>query len=149
MNRQAKMCPPRVAGKSVVRLATLLAAPFALGLSIAATAGPPASAGTVYCSVASKPAEFAICNSEDLQVLDGRVDELYKSQYATSASILSQTELTRDHRNWMSERNGCRSDLGCLERYYKQRLSKLAAQEKSAKEPIAQFTRFADQKAGR
>jgi uncharacterized protein len=117
------------------------AAAAAFGIGFATIA----SAGTVYCSAASKPAEFAICNSEDLQVLDGRVAELYKSQHATSASVLSQTALARDHHKWLASRNECRANLGCLEKYYRKRLSALEDSEKSPKEPIAQFTRFAVQ----
>jgi uncharacterized protein len=124
------------------RLAGFLAAALLALAGNAALAG----AGTVSCSAASKPAEFAICNSEDLQLLDGRVDELYKSRYSTAPSVSTQTALLRDHRNWLAERNECRADSRCLERHYKARLSKLETQEKSTRAPIAEFTRFAEQR---
>ena len=125
------------------------ALPFAAMAMFGVGAATAADAGSVYCSAASKPAEFAICNSEDLQVLDSRVSELYKSQFATSASILSQTVLTRDHHKWLAERNDCRANFNCLEKYYAKRLSTLAKSAKSPRQPIAGFTRFTAQKVDR
>lgn len=133
-SRLAKPCRSRIAG---VLTAALLALAGAAAL---------AEAGTVSCSAASKPAEFAICNSEDLQLLDGRVDELYQSRYSTAQSVSTQTALLRDHRSWLAERNECRSDSRCLERHYKARLSKLSEQQGAAGQPISGFTRFAEQK---
>lgn len=127
-----------------------LAAATLLTLAAILAAGP-ASSATVRCATASKPAEFAICNSEELQTLDARVDSAYRRQYA-AAGVVKTQELSREQSDWQREIAGCRNDMACIERKMRGRLGDLSGGSKQAAKPkakpVAEFRRFADNEGG-
>ena len=104
----------------------------------------PARSQTVSCATADKPAEFAICNSEQLQVLDEKVDAAFSQELGNVASRSGRQDLSRQQARWTLRRDACKADQHCLEKSYERRLAELDAKAPlGAPIPIASFKRFA------
>jgi uncharacterized protein len=117
----------------LVRQPRALAAATALTLAFLAA---DARSAAVQCATASKPAEFAICNSETLQALDARVDSAYRQQYA-AASVLKSREIVGAQAQWQRGVEECRIDMSCIERRMRERLDDLATPAKVAAKAAA------------
>ena len=124
--------------------------PVALALTGAALlTASPAPADTVSCSSADKPAEFAICNSEDLQILDEKLDNALRREMALLGDRPSQQNLSRRQSQWVVERNACNADDVCLTKRYQERLSELATGHQTRViDTISAFKRFAGNDGG-
>ena len=85
----------------------------------------PASGPSFSCARASLPAEFAICRSHDLSLLDRQLTATYGA--ALSQSGTHRSELIAAQRAWQSRRNSCGSDDVCLQQAMATRISELAA----------------------
>lgn len=136
---------PQAAGvTAALRCATRAGLPAAFALSLAALlASTPAPAQTVSCAEAQKPAEFAICNSEDLQLLDEKVDAAYRREMAALGTKPGQQQATRRQAQWELGRDACKADAGCLQRAYEARLSELSGNTAAnSGAPISSFRRF-------
>jgi uncharacterized protein len=118
------------------RVATGAAA--AILLSIAAIlAAVEAKAEPIACAQARTPAEHAICNSEDLLVLDEKLAAMVSQRLTKTATKPGKQAFSREQQDWLSRRNDCNADPICLELRYGERIAEL-----SGPKPIASFTRF-------
>lgn len=87
----------------------------------------PASSQTLTCSKANTTAEFTVCNSEELMVLDERVDEIYAIALADQATKPQKQAVSREHNNWRIIRASCGSNNDCLAKVYTNHIESLAA----------------------
>ncbi len=116
--------------------------PVAMALSLAALAAAgPARPATVSCPRADKPAEFAICNSETLQVLDQQLDASYRKLLGAAGSRRQQ--VAQEQASWIKQRDACKADMTCLAMRYQERLLDLSSHAQAT--PVRGFTRFARQ----
>ncbi|GIL00602.1 MAG: hypothetical protein BroJett030_05010 [Alphaproteobacteria bacterium] len=113
---------------------------LAAALMLAAAFDPgPAAAQTIACAAAERPAEFAICNSETLRVLDEKVDAAFQASLEALGDRPRRQQFARRQGQWKIERDACEGNEDCLGQSYARRLDELSA----ARGPIAAFTRFA------
>ena len=111
----------------------------ATALSLAALlASSEARAQSFSCATAENPSELAICNSENLLVLDEKLDGMIAQRLATAKNKPAQQLLSRAHDEWLLLRNECGTDQPCLELRYSARIADLAGTS-----PVASFVRFA------
>lgn len=87
----------------------------------------PANSQTLNCVEAKTTAEFTVCNSEKLMVLDERVDEIYAIAFADQPTKPQQQAISREHNNWRIKRASCGSDNACLSTAYTRHIESLAA----------------------
>ncbi len=73
------------------------------------------------CNKASTPAEFAICASPDLWVMDRAISSLY-GYYRNNAAAHRGAEFLSSQRSWLSSRDRCGDDQGCLIQRYSSRM---------------------------
>ena len=73
------------------------------------------------CSKSSTRTEFAICDTPDLWAMDRAMSSLYAYYRENSNASRSQEFLT-SQRAWLSRRDQCADDLGCLYERYSSRL---------------------------
>ena len=85
----------------------------------------PADAQSISCDKADKPAEFAVCNNEELLVLDEELAVLFRQDYASASTVPQRQSASRDHANWLLKRNACGADFVCLGLRYRERLAAL------------------------
>ena len=91
------------------------------GIAIAAVLSVPifvhqpiqAKAQSFSCANAQIPSEMAICNSESLLVKDEQVAAFVSAQLVKSVSDGNLPAISREHSNWLRERNTCRNDIPC------------------------------------
>jgi uncharacterized protein len=99
----------------------------ALVLSIAALfLSGQARAQTFACVNAETPTELAICNSEELIVLDERLSAMIARELGTARNMVTRRSVTAEHKNWLRLRDECSSDQACLITRYALRLTDLA-----------------------
>jgi len=84
-----------------------------------------ANAQSFSCAEAQKSAEFAICNNENLQSLDERLAAIYYHRKSNMPTTPQRQKISRDHNQWILQRNNCDLDWGCLENRYKERIDQL------------------------
>lgn len=87
----------------------------------------PANSQTLICSSAKTTAEFTICNSEKLMILDERVDEFFTIAFADQPTKPQQQAISREHNNWHIKRASCGSNNTCLATVYTKHIESLAA----------------------
>lgn len=89
---------------------------------------PPQASGPSFdCRRARGPIESAICRSDSLSELDGRLDFVYRDAL-DSSSARRAAEIRRDQRAWLNARDGCIRDRAlerCLSRQYLRRIGQL------------------------
>lgn len=142
-------CEPAVEPRSRrgLRVAAILAA-LAMPLATLFIAAP-ATPQTLSCAAAAIPAEFAICNSEKLQLLNQRVDAAFRNLAAGPDIAAQDRRILKRQAEWLSERDACAADFDCLEARYRQRLEELDGSPSRHRVPITTFKRFADTAAKR
>ncbi len=85
-------------------------------------AGAPAaapedgSAPPSWCASPRNPAEQAICRNPDLSRLDGVMNVAYKRAKFDSPKSLE--EIDHEQRHWLSRRDLCGDDPGCIRKRY-------------------------------
>ncbi len=117
---------------------------MAIAAAIALSAATLLSAGTAKaqsfsCSGANLPSEMAVCNSEDLLVMDEKLAAMAAQRLTKSSTKPARQSFSREQQAWISRRNECGADPVCLELRYNERMSELVGTK-----PVAGFVRFAD-----
>ncbi len=84
-----------------------------------------AGAQSFDCARADVSAEFAICNDEELVVLDERLAIALARRQANLPTTPQLQALSRDQRAWLRQRDDCRLDWHCLKVRYRQRIAVL------------------------
>lgn len=87
----------------------------------------PANSQTLNCINAKTTAEFTVCNSEKLMLLDERVDEIFTIAFADQPTKPQQQAISRQHNNWRIKRASCGGDNTCLSKLYTSHIESLAA----------------------
>jgi uncharacterized protein len=102
-----------------------LAAAIILTLASVMLAGK-ARAQTFPCVAAASPAELAICNSEQLLVLDEKLSAMVSRHQTKAANPILRQVVNEDQDEWRSLRDECGADEACLITRYTMRISELA-----------------------
>ena len=111
------------------RILQALALPTAVCLAgLALFWSLPAQAQSFSCAEASRPAEFAICNSENLLIMDEQVGRTFTEAYLNASSAPQRQSVARQHSDWVKRRNACGNDFTCLNLRYEERLTTLKSQ---------------------
>lgn len=92
----------------------------------------PANSQTLKCGNAKTTAEFTICNSENLMVLDERLEKVYVVAFADQATKPQQQALSRKHNHWLIKRASCGGDSICLSTLYKTHIETVSGSVKSS-----------------
>ena len=99
----------------------------ALALTLAALlCAATAQAQSFSCAFSQSQAQMAICNSEDLLVLDEKLSAMVAQRMARSATMVEREALARDQSAWMGNRNACGTDEACLLQSYGERIAQLS-----------------------
>ncbi|TDN51712.1 uncharacterized protein DUF1311 [Buttiauxella sp. JUb87] len=88
-------------------------------------------AASFDCSKATTAIEHAICDNETLSQLDSTLNEKYQTAMA-NLSDEGASELRKNQRSWLKERDACNADAACLENLFNQRKSSLQATTQQA-----------------
>ena len=114
--------------------ASLKLAGFGLAAAIASTAimtSAASAAPSFNCRYAQTPVENAICDSNYLSQLDRRMARTYfrvmNSQYMKYENPAFARQVKRDHQRWISRRNACGYDEGCIASRYENYIPELRA----------------------
>jgi uncharacterized protein len=114
--------------------ATFKLSGLGLAAAIASTAIMTSAASadpSFNCRYARTPVENAICDSRYLSQLDRRMARTYfrvmNSQYMKYENPAFANEVKGDHRRWISRRNACGYDEGCIARRYESYIPQLRA----------------------
>ena len=99
-----------------------------LALLLCAAAGPVAAAG-FDCARSVKAAEHAICEDRDLSRSDRHQATLYAALLQAVAPAL-RDNLRASQRQFLRERDGCQSNLPCLQSAYLWRFHELCGMSK-------------------
>lgn len=105
--------------------ALLILSTAAMVLPAVAQDGLPAA----QCSRAATPTEGAICANQKLRALDTELAEAY--HHALTATKKDSNErqiLIAEQRHWLTMRDACKADVGCLVAAYRERLAQLHPQ---------------------
>lgn len=105
----------------------ICAAGVTLFWSLPANSQTPVNSTALICSNAKITAEFTVCNSEKLMILNERVDEIYTIAYADQPTKPQRQAISREHNNWRIKRASCGSDNACLSTLYTKHIETLAA----------------------
>jgi len=103
---------------------TLRAALFALPLCVS-FAAPPAAAQSFDCHKASKPDEFAICDSRSLSNLDTEMAALWWVENQLPFMMGMRGEIHDNQTDFLKQRGACGSDADCIETLYDKRIAKI------------------------
>jgi len=87
----------------------------------------PANAQSFSCAMAAQPAEFAICNDENLVILDEKLGEVFASKFINASTSPARQAVTKEHNEWMKQRNACGTDFTCLNLKYQDRIKVLSS----------------------
>ncbi len=81
------------------------------------------------CAKAEIPAEFAICNSENLIVLDEQMAKLHRAQSISFSTKPQVQQFSRNGLTSLKKRNACKQDFTCLELRYRERIRALSGRQ--------------------
>lgn len=85
----------------------------------------PANAQSFSCETADQTAEFAICNDENLLLLDEKLGEIFARKYVNASTSPQRQAVTREQTSWLQKRNACGDDFTCLTLRYRERIREL------------------------
>lgn len=105
--------------KPILLLAILITAPLLLSVI-------NAQAQSFSCAKAGSSAEFAICNNEDLLVLDEKLASIYYLKKSNISTAPQRQEIVREQNRWIAQRNSCKLDWTCLRVRYNDRIRQLS-----------------------
>ena len=74
------------------------------------------------CARAKIPSEMAICNNELLLIKDEKIGQMVGEALASATTQQETMQITTEHAKWLSQRNTCTNDFGCLQKKYDQRI---------------------------
>ena len=80
-----------------------------------------AHAASFDCRQATKPDEFAICDSRELSQLDVKMATLYDTVIKL-VGMGVRGDMQDRQRAWLQERAGCGADRACISRLYESRI---------------------------
>ena len=86
-----------------------------------------ASAQTVQCAIAKAPAEHAICNNENLIVLDEQIARMNAVRKVAFTTLPEISNFSKRHQVWERKRNSCGLDFDCIELRYRERINELGS----------------------
>ena len=92
------------------------------GLGMTAYSTADAEAQSFSCARAQIPSELAICNNEDLIILDEQLANLFADRRITAKDGVQIQQISQKQGEWLRERNSCTLDFECLQRQYKNRI---------------------------
>ncbi len=104
--------------KMFLTLTILISAPLLLSTMFA-------SAQSFNCAKAQTPAEFAVCNNEDLLGLDEKLAAVYYHRKSNLLTTPQRQQISREQNAWRKLRNSCNLDWTCLKLRYNERISAL------------------------
>ncbi|MCB1386737.1 MAG: hypothetical protein KDJ80_12460 [Nitratireductor sp.] len=88
----------------------------------------PASAQSFSCASADTPAEFAVCNSEDLLAMDETIETKFASIYVGATTAPERQAVSREQSEWLKRRDACGANFTCLNLRYEERMEMLNRQ---------------------
>jgi uncharacterized protein len=94
---------------------------------VAACSSGAVHAASFDCRQASKPDEFAICDSRELSQLDVKMATLYDTVIKL-VGMGVRGDMQDQQRAWLAERAGCGADRVCIRRLYDVRIRALEAE---------------------
>ena len=97
----------------------------ALAMVAGLSAATPASAQSFSCARAQLPSELAICNDEELIVLDEELSALFADIRISVANTNRVRTFAKSHEQWLRERNQCAQDFQCLRQSYRNRIKEI------------------------
>ena len=106
----------------IKKINTLAVAAFAIALTPGVQS---ASAQSFSCARAAIPSELAICNDEDLLIMDEKVAALFAEKRVSATSGKEAIRLADDHGSWLRKRNICENNSDCLKAVYDKRIRTL------------------------
>jgi uncharacterized protein len=113
---------------------------------LAASAAPRADAASFDCAKAASETEKAICSVPALSVLDEAVAQTFtelRDNFSTAGDGAKDPTLAAfiaTQRDWLRDRNQCRTDIDCLTRQHEHRLASLQGEpDPDAATPIDRF----------
>lgn len=112
--------PAALLGQAILLPAAICVAGVALFWSL------PAQAQSFSCADAEKPAEFAVCNNENLLTLDEKLGSVFTTAYVKAATAPQRQSVTREQNEWLKARNACGADFTCLDLRYREQINLLS-----------------------
>lgn len=112
--------PAALLGQAILLPAAICVAGVALFWSL------PAQAQSFSCADAEKPAEFAVCNNENLLTLDERLGNVFTTAYVKATTAPQRQSVTREQNEWLKARNACGADFTCLNLRYREQINRLS-----------------------
>jgi uncharacterized protein len=97
------------------------------GLTAMSIESGTASAQSFNCRDASNAAERAICGSDKLSDLDDRMNELYSQLLSGTASEKTRIWVRDYQHRFLSARDACGRNTGCIKGAYLDQISVLSA----------------------
>jgi uncharacterized protein YecT (DUF1311 family) len=94
----------------------------------------PAAAQSFNCRAASNAAERAVCGSDRLSDLDDRMSELYNQLLSGTAGERTRGWVRDYQRRFLSARDACGRNTGCIKGAYLDQISVLSARVRVAEE---------------
>lgn len=98
----------------------------ALALTLAALFSGRANAQSFACANAQSRAQLAICNSEDLLVLDEKLSAMVSQRLSQERKLPERQAFATEQSQWLAARDLCQGELACLESRYRERMAALA-----------------------
>lgn len=107
---------------------------FAVSIATAALLSgvQPAAAQSFKCRDASNAAERAVCGSDRLSDLDDRMSDLYGQLLSGTASERTRGWVRDYQRRFLSARDACGRNTGCIKGAYLDQISVLSARVRVA-----------------
>jgi uncharacterized protein len=87
----------------------------------------PAAAQSFNCRAASTAAERAVCGSDRLSDLDDRMSQLYRQLLSGTASEKTRNWVRDYQHRFLSARDACGRNTGCIKGAYLDQISVLSA----------------------
>ena len=112
--------PAAILGQAILLPAAICIAGVALFWSL------PAQAQSFSCADADKPAEFAVCNNENLMTLDEKLGNAFTTAYVKAATTPQRQSVTHEQSQWLKTRNACGADFTCLDLRYREQITRLS-----------------------
>jgi uncharacterized protein len=107
------------------RVRNLLGILLACAITFAPHVGRAAPYAPLDCKKAATPAEKTICGNYGLGQDEARLATLF-SVLTSLVAMGQRADLTDAQRKWVSVRDACGSDAGCLARVYQARINELS-----------------------
>lgn len=84
-----------------------------------------ANSQSFSCALADTPAEFAVCNSENLLIKDEHLAALFRNAIGQANGTENVQKVSVEQSLWMKRRNDCQNNMACIDRLYDERIRSL------------------------